>query len=119
MASLVTTATNTCNKKSTGNCLKGRLEVKAPCMNYTISVVQGSIDTSLVEAQWTDEHTGKRYHNAFGLASRCNFPADIKEGDEFYFTIDSVKVQNCVVCLIYYPTPAKKLFITVSKVPCH
>lgn len=86
-------------------------------MNYTISL-QDPIDTSLVVANWTDESTGKSYKNVFALGSRCNFPSDIKEGDEFYFAIDSTTVQNCAVCLIYYPVPPKKLSIKVIPGPC-
>jgi hypothetical protein len=102
-----------CNSKKAVTKYKGRLEVKALCMNYTISVLEGTIDKNLVEDEWKDETTGKTYDNAFGLASRCSFPADIKEKDEFYFVIDTSQVQNCMVCMAYYPTPAKKLSIKV------
>lgn len=93
--------------------LKGRLEVKALCMNYTISLVEGELDRELIEAEWTDESTGKQYKNAFGLGSPCSFPDTIKEGDEFYFTIDTTTKQDCAVCMAYYPTPSKKLKIKV------
>lgn len=92
---------------------RGRLEVKAACMNYTISVVGGDIDPSLVEPSWTDETTGKTYKKAFALGNRCNFPDRIKAGDEFYFRIDSSASKSCMVCMIYYPVPSKKLPITV------
>ena len=100
-------------KKKPANAFKGRLEVKALCMNYTISVIEGDIDTSLVVPSWTDESTNKTYKNAFALGSRCTFPAEIKEGEEFYFVIDSSASQQCAVCMAYYPTPEKKLPIKV------
>lgn len=103
-----------CQHKATTR-FKGRLEVKALCMNYTISVIDGNIDTALVVPSWTDETTGKSYHNVFRLGSPCTFPADINAGDEFYFTIDSSAVQNCAVCMAYYPTPPKKLPIKVIR----
>lgn len=99
-------------------CYLGRLEIKGVCMNYTISIQSKNADTSLTLARWTDENTGKTYKNVFGLASRCHFPDSLKAGDEFYFTIDSTSVQNCLVCLAYYPTPARKLFIKVHNAPC-
>jgi hypothetical protein len=99
-------------------CYKGRLEIKALCMNYTISIQSKNFDTSMVVANWTDETTGKAYKNVFDLGSKCNFPDSIKAGDEFYFTIDSSSVQNCMVCMAYYPTPAKKLPIKVLNAPC-
>jgi hypothetical protein len=76
------------------------------------------MDTSLVAASWTDETTGKPYTNAFALDSRCNFPASINEGDEFYFTIDNSAPKDCSVCLMYYPVPAKRLSIKVLEAPC-
>lgn len=105
-----------CNeKKADTDVYKGKLEIKALCMNYTIRLVEGSMDTSMVVPKWTDETTGKSYNNAFGLANPCDFPTSIKEGDEFYFTIDTVKARNCAVCMAYYPTPGKKLIIKVRQ----
>lgn len=95
---------------------KARFEVKALCSNYTFSVVEGSIDPSLVMAGYTDEHSGKTYKNAFGVKNPCLIPADLKEGDTFYFIIDANPPKNeCIVCMAYYPTPEKKLDIKVVK----
>jgi len=103
-----------CNeKKKQGTVYKGKLEIKALCMNYTIRLIEGSLDTSQVMSNWTDETTGKSYTNAFGLANPCDFPASIGQGDEFYFTLDAIKDRNCAVCMAYYPTPRKKLIIKV------
>ncbi len=106
------------DQKLPEGCYKGKLEIKALCMNYTISVQSKNFDTSMVVAQWTDESTGKNYTNVFGLGSRCTFPDSLKAGDEFYFTIDTTSVQNCMVCMAYYPTPSKKLSIKVLNAPC-
>ncbi len=103
---------------STDGCYKGKLEVKGGCMNYTISITGSNFDTSLVMATWTDENTNKTYQNVFALKSRCTFPDTIAAGDEFYFVIDSTSVQNCAVCLMYYPAPSKKLSIKVIPGPC-
>ncbi len=73
----------------------------------------GDIDPSLVEPSWTDETTGKTYKKAFALQNRCNFPSSLKAGDEFYFKIDSSGSKSCIVCMIYYPVPSKKIPITV------
>ncbi len=106
------------NQKAVDTCFKGRLEVKGGCMNYTISLQEGNMDTSWYVKEWTDDHSGKRYQNVFALGSRCNFPAGINEGDEFYFTIDSLAPQDCAVCMMYYPVPGKKLMIKVQDQPC-
>lgn len=92
---------------------KGRLVIKGICMNYTIKLLAGNMDSTTIENKWTDETTGKTYKNVFALGSRCTFPSTIQQGDDFLFTIDTSKVQNCNVCLAYYPTPSKHLSIKV------
>ena len=110
---LLSVSTKECTKKK-DVIYKGRLEVKALCMNYTVSVVEGNIKPSLVEASWTDPGTNKTYTNAFRLGSPCNFPQTINQGDEFYFTINTAGAGgDCAVCMAYYPTPSKKLSIRV------
>lgn len=107
-----------CNgDKKIANCYKGKLEIKALCSNYTISVLEGSLDTSKMMTTWTNEHTGKTYRNVFALGSPCSFPASIAEGDEFYFTLADSNEQ-CAVCQAYYPKPAKALSIKVLDKPC-
>lgn len=114
-AFLLTASADKCSNKKTADAgtYKGKLEVKALCMNYTISLVEGNLDTSLIVANWTDESTGKSYKNVFGLGSPCTFPASVQQGDEFYFTIDTTQKKDCAVCMAYYPTPSKKLMIKV------
>ena len=116
---LVSASTKSCKEQQLPQgCYKGKLEIKAMCMNYTISIQSKHYDTSIVVANWTDDNTGKSYQNVFGLGSRCTFPDSLQPGDEFYFTIDTTSVQNCMVCMAYYPTPAKKLSIKVLNEPC-
>ena len=103
-----------CNEtKKESRRLKAKLEIKAMCMNYTLRLEEGNLDTSLIVSKWKDDETGKTYENVFGLANPCDFPSTIKQGDEFYFTIDTAKNRNCAVCMAYYPTPRKKLIIKV------
>jgi hypothetical protein len=102
-------------EKANDSRFKGRLEIKGICMNYTIRMLTEPADTALIVPEWKDEVTGKTYKNVFKLGSPCTFPADIKEGDEFYFKIDSSQVQNCAVCMAYYPTPSKSLRIIILR----
>jgi hypothetical protein len=92
---------------------KGKLEIKALCMNYTISVQEGGMDTAAIVSNWTDDAGKKTYSNVFKLGNPCDFPASIEQGDEFYFVIDTSKGRNCAVCMAYYPTPPKALSIKV------
>jgi len=102
-----------CKNKKESTAYKGRLEIKGMCMNYTIKLLEGSLDTSKIVSQWKNETTGKTHNNVFALGSACSFPSTINEGDDFYFTIDSSYVSNCAVCLAYYPKPKKSIAIKV------
>jgi hypothetical protein len=93
---------------------KGKLEVAGICMNYTIRVVEGNIDTNLVVANWIDDVTNISYSNVFRLGNTCDFPASIKQGDEFYFTLFSGNQKDCAVCLAFYPTPSKSISIKIA-----
>ena len=95
------------------NKYKGKLEIAGICMNYTIRVVEGNIDTSLIETNWTDDVSKKVYTNVFRLGNPCQFPSTIKQGDEFYFKVDSSDIKPCMVCMAYYPTPNKAVSIKV------
>src|SRR3954468_24951994 len=86
-----------CRKSKNNAAYKGRLEIKGMCMNYTIKLLAGNLDTSLIDSKWIDETTNRSYSNVFALASRCSFPASIEQGEEFLFTIDTTTVQNCSV----------------------
>lgn len=102
-----------CKNKNESTPYKGRLEIKGMCMNYTIKLLEGNLDTSKIVSEWKNEATGKTHTNVFALGSACSFPSTINEGDDFYFTIDSSYVSNCAVCLAYYPKPKKGLAIKV------
>jgi hypothetical protein len=102
-----------CTKNKSTVRYKGKLEITGICMNYTIRVTEGNIDAALIVDNWTDETTSKSYDKVFRLGNPCDFPATLKQGDEFYFTIDTAKGKDCAVCMAYYPTPPKALSIKV------
>jgi hypothetical protein len=111
---LLTVSADQCGKKKTDSrTYKAKLEIKGICMNYTLRLLEGNIDSTLITSTWTDESTGKSYNNVFALGSRCTFPADLEQGDDFYFMIDTTTKQQCAVCMAYYPTPPRKLSIKV------
>ena len=108
-----TTVTEATTTIATSETMKGRLEIKGFCYNYTIKLLEGSLDTSKISTDWTDQNTAKKYTNVFGLNEPCKFPDSIKVGDEFNFIIDTTKSEPCIVCNKYYPTPPQKLRIKV------
>ena len=93
---------------------KGKLVLQGICMNYVIQIVEGSVNPTLFEQSWVNPFTNTNYKNVFGLASICTFPSNIKEGDEFYFTIPKNPVaQTCAQCKAYSPIPAKTISIEI------
>lgn len=108
----------TCNKTTTpGSCYKGQLVIKGACMNYVIKVLDGNMSNLNIAKTWVDEATDKTYENVFALSSKCSFP-DMKEGDEFYFTIDNNPKSDCAVCMIYRAVPKEANSIAVTKTAC-
>jgi hypothetical protein len=95
--------------------LRGKLEIAGICKNYTISLLEGKMDSSLFESSWKNEADGKTYQNVFRLGNPCNFPESIRQGSPFYFIIDTTRQEGCMVCEAYYPTPVKKVNIKVVK----
>ena len=96
------------------NCFKGRLSLKGICNNYVIELIGGTIDLSKVETTWENPSTGKKYTNAFALSNPCALPVSLKEGDEFFFKLDSTQLTaECVTCKAYSPTPRKSLPISI------
>ncbi len=102
-----------CNKQKKQTMLKGRIEISEICLSYTIKLVEGYVDTSMIASSWTDENTGKIYENVFGLSNPCTFPSNLKKGDEFYFKIDTTPTAPCMKCEAWYPTPPRSLNIKV------
>ena len=93
---------------------KGKLVLQGICMNYVIQIIEGSVNPMLYEQSWVNPSTNTTYQNVFGLGSICTFPSNIKEGDEFYFTIpQNPVVQTCAQCKAYSPMPAKTINIAI------
>ena len=99
-----------------GSVYLGKLAVQGICMNYVITV-QGVVpeewyEQGFIAKTWFDPLEEITYNNAFRLGSICDFPNEIEEGDQFYFTL-SKEEQLCAQCLAYSPTPSESLSIKV------
>ena len=92
-------------------CYSGKLVKKGICMNYVIEVLDSDFNKNLIEIIWADEFSDKEYQNVFTLASVCDFPNDIMEGEIFNFSVLENYNEQCAVCLAYTPTPEKSLNI--------
>ncbi len=95
-------------------CYKGRLSLKGLCGNYVFELIDGSIDSSKLEAEWKNPETGKIYKNAFAIIDPCVIPAEIKEGDTLSFKLNLNQIpSDCVTCKAFSPTPKKALPISI------
>ncbi len=101
---------NLCNT----NLYTGKLVLQGICLNYVIEVMDANFNQDLIVKTWTNNNIV--YNNVFALASICDFPEHIKEGDTFRFRVRTDPIeQTCAVCLAFSPTPNKRLQITVCQ----
>lgn len=113
LATMTLSNTECNNNKYSSKKFRGRLAIKGICYNYTIKLLKGTIDTSVISTEWKDPYTQKIHTNVFALADPCTFPVSINEGDEFDFELDISDSSPCIVCEAYYPTPSRSLKIKV------
>jgi hypothetical protein len=108
-----------CNNKiaSADGVLRGKLVIKEICAHYVVQVISGKLDSSVVTNGWKDDKRNKTYDNVFTIANRCGFADEkLEEGDEFEFRIDkNPPPENCLVCMAFYPTPAKRHAVRIVK----
>lgn len=108
-----------CNNKiiPADGVLKGKLVIKELCAHYVVQVTNGKLDSLIVTNGWKDDKRNKTYDNVFTIANRCGFADEnLNEGDEFEFRIDKNPApEDCLVCMAFYPTPAKRHAIRVVK----
>lgn len=91
----------------------GKLVKKGICLNYVIEVNDPSFPQDMIELNWKDEFSGKKYSNVFTVKNVCRFPSNISEEDSFEFIIENKKDLPCAVCEAYTPVPSKFINITV------
>ena len=104
-----------CDKQETftNGCFKGKLVIKGICKNDVVQLLEGTGEALKVESSWTYPTTGTIYKNVFAVDSKCSFPDNLKEGDEFYFTLDPTQTEDCALCKALSPAPETKLKIKI------
>ncbi len=99
--------------ETSNGCFKGRLVIKGICKNDVVQLLEGTGEALKVESNWTYPTTGTVYKNVFAVDSKCSFPDNLKEGDEFYFTLDPTQTEDCALCKALSPAPETKLKIKI------
>ncbi|MHA4809635.1 hypothetical protein ACX0G9_16095 [Flavitalea flava] len=104
---LVLTCSFTCRPERLGTSLTGKLVIDATCSHFVVQLLQGSTDSTKVVDNWKNTANDSIYTHVFTVANVCNFGATgLVRGDIFTFEIDpEMPMEDCAVCLIYYPTP--------------
>ena len=100
---------------SDSTCYKGKLVLVGICGNAVVQVLDDRMPASFYEANWKDESTGISYQKVMGNANFCNFPANLKENEEFYFRIDlpTSLPADCANCKALSPTPQLRQYIQI------
>jgi hypothetical protein len=95
-------------EKVKGPLLTGKMVINRPCGHYVIQVLSGDYDRGRVAASWKDTLADSIYTNVFTVANVCHFDGGgLAVNDTFSFRMnDTVIVNNCMVCMIFYPTPS-------------
>ncbi|NCI45647.1 hypothetical protein [Sediminibacterium soli] len=95
-------------------CLTGKLVKRGICGQRVIQL-SGEVTGGMAVAQsWTDSLAHKSYQNVFTVSNPCSFPSEIKEGEEFSFTITTKPDTTCIQCMAYTPVPEQKNSILVG-----
>jgi hypothetical protein len=98
--------------------LTGKLVVNAACGHYVVEVLSGNVDSARLVRSWKDSASDTTYTNVFAVSNACTFSGfGLSRGDIFTFTMnDTVIVQNCMLCMIFYPKPPVSNFVNHVRV---
>lgn len=86
-------------------CFQGKLVKKGICGQRVIQLLSEPVELITMARNWTDSMSGKKYENVFAVANPCDFPATIKEGETFTFSITTNPGRDCITCYAYTPVP--------------
>jgi hypothetical protein len=103
--------------QNANSCFKGKLVKRGICGQRVIQLLSEPVDAVIMATQWTDSLSGKQYQNVFTVANPCDFPASIKEGEEFNFSITTLPGENCATCYAYTPVPKENNKIATGCTP--
>lgn len=87
------------------SCFKGKLVKRGICGQRVIQLLSEPAEEISMARNWTDSMSGKKYENVFTVANPCDFPAAIKEGEDFTFSITTTPGSGCITCYAYTTTP--------------
>lgn len=106
------TPKNTMLQVSKNEYLKGKM-IRLSCASAVIQIID---DKQNIGEEWTEMGTERKISNAVNVLNKCELPASLKAGDEFYFKIinESEAKQNCIACMMMDYPPQKRIYIKVK-----
>lgn len=87
------------------SCFKGKLVKRGICGQRVIQLISEPTESIVMARNWTDSMSGKKYENVFTVANPCDFPAALKEGEDFTFSITTTPGSGCITCYAYTSVP--------------
>ena len=97
-----------------GTCYTGKLVKRGICGQRVVHLVDGPQQGLAFARSWTDSLSGKQYMNVFAVSNTCDFPASIKQDEEFSFSLTTTPGSGCVQCQAYTPVPGEKNDVVVG-----
>ena len=87
--------------------------IRITCATTVIQILDNA-HYSLGET-WTIEGTTNTYEHVAVVSNKCELPASLNEGDEFFFKVisESDARKDCVVCMMYDYPPSNGIFLKV------
>lgn len=100
------------NNPSNGQRIKAKV-IRVTCATTVIQILDQNYYT--LGETWTENGTSAIYEHVAVVSNKCEFPASLAAGSEFYFKqISESEAQNdCAVCMLYDFPPAKGIFLKV------
>ncbi len=95
-------------------CFTGKLVKRGICGQRVVQLIGQPSGGLAVAVNWTDSLSNKPYENVFAVGNECDFPATIKEGEEFNFTMTTQPASNCIQCKAYTAIPEQRNHIIVG-----
>lgn len=95
-------------------CFTGKLVKKGICGQRVVELIGVPKGGLSIAQTWTDSLGKKSYQNVFAVGNTCSFPGEIKEGEEFSFTMTTRPDTSCIQCMAYTAVPEQKNSILVG-----
>ncbi len=100
------------NNTTNGQRIKAKV-IRITCATTVIQI----LDTAYYNLgeTWTINGTSTTHEHVVVVSNKCEFPANLSEGNTFYFKpiSEAEANNNCAVCMMYDYPPTKSIFIKV------